>query len=359
MARTWGGLVASAAQQQQQKWVKFRCPAVSWIGLVEGRLRPQRCHRLLMPRLVVMGRFLSTEHRRVAISPSVCTLFTWSVQRAGNANGQSLSHEQDALLGAETFSTATTLDESGYTGAMFGLALRQRRLTPEAMDQPGLDEREHARALAGLARINGWSGSAGILWPALLDQARRTGTRGLRVLDVATGGGDVPLRLWRKARRAGVRIAFAGCDRSPVAIRIAHQRAACLGADVAFFQHDAVHEPLPAGYDAITCSLFLHHLDGRQATELLRRLAGAAERQVLVNDLARGWFGYLLAWTGTRLLSRSRIVHADGPLSVAAAFTPAEAATLAKEAGMTGVCMRRRWPCRFLLQWTRPDRETP
>jgi 2-polyprenyl-3-methyl-5-hydroxy-6-metoxy-1,4-benzoquinol methylase len=231
--------------------------------------------------------------------------------------------------------------------------LRQRCVTPEVMDQPGLDAAEHARALRGLSRINTVSGSAGILWPNLRDLARAAGADGIRVLDIATGAGDVPLRLWRKAKRAGVRMRIAGCDRSPVAVETARRRAADARADIEFFRLDLFAEPLPPDYDAITCSLFLHHLHEPQAVDLLRRVAGAARRMVLINDLARGLPGYTLAWFGTRVLSRSPVVHTDGPLSVRAAFTPNEAVALAWQAGMTGATVERRWPCRFLLAWVK------
>ena len=49
---------------------------------------------------------------------------------------------------------------------------------------------------------------------------------GLRVLDVATGGGDVPIHLWSKARRAGLDLRIAGCDRNPSAVEFACRRAA-------------------------------------------------------------------------------------------------------------------------------------
>jgi 2-polyprenyl-3-methyl-5-hydroxy-6-metoxy-1,4-benzoquinol methylase len=219
------------------------------------------------------------------------------------------------------------------------------------MDQPGLDAAEHARALHGLSRINAVSGSAGILWPSLRDLARSAASDGIRVLDIATGAGDVPLRLWRKARRAGLRIRIAGCDRSPVAVETARRRAADAGADIDFFPLDLFAEPLPADFDAITCSLFLHHLHESQAVDLLRRLASATRRMVLINDLARGLLDYTLVWLATRVLSRSPVVHTDGPLSVRAAFTPNEAVALAWQAGMTGAMVERRWPCRFLLAW--------
>jgi hypothetical protein len=46
----------------------------------------------------------------------------------------------------------------------------------------------------------------------------------------------------------------------------------------------------------------------------------------------------------------------DGPLSVRAAFTIAEARQLAEEAGLHGAAISWRWPFRFLLQWRRaPD----
>ncbi len=233
----------------------------------------------------------------------------------------------------------------------FLLSLRERCVLPEIMDQPDLDTQEHGRALAGLARINAWSGSAQILWPALRDLARGKGNEGLRVLDVASGAGDVPIRLWKRTRRKGLAIQIDGCDRSPFAVAEANRRAAVAGASVRFFAIDALAQPLPDHYDVITCSLFLHHLPGDQAISFLQNAAASAGRLVLVNDLARSHLGYALAWCGTRLLTRSRVVHVDGPLSVRAAFTLAEARSLAVQAGLHGAQVSWRWPFRFLLKW--------
>ena len=61
--------------------------------------------------------------------------------------------------------------------------------------------------------------------------------------------------------------------------------------------------------------------------------------------------GRHLVEEGSRLLTRSPIVHVDGPLSVRAAFTVAEARQLAERAGLSGATIRRHWPQRFLLSW--------
>ena len=234
------------------------------------------------------------------------------------------------------------------------LSLRQRHRQPEIMDQPGLEPGRHLHALQGLARINWWSGSARILWPPIHALARERAGGPLRILDVASGGGDVPIRLWRRARRHGLALEILGCDVSPAAVEYARRQAERCGAAVQFCLRDVLQSPLPDGYDVAMCSLFLHHLDEAEAVELLRRMADAARRLVLANDLARSRLGYGLAYLGTRLLSRSDVVHTDGPLSVAGAFTPEEAAELARRGGLSGARVQRRWPCRYLLSWRRP-----
>ena len=221
------------------------------------------------------------------------------------------------------------------------------------MDGPGLDPVEHARALRGLGRINRISRSAAILWPPIARLAGSS-TEPVRVLDLASGGGDVPIELARRAGSAGLPIVVEGSDASPEAVRFASGQAKARGAPVQFRVLDALRAPIPGGFDVVSCSLFLHHLDPPEAVALLRAMAGGATRLVLVNDLARTRAGYLLAWLGCRLLSRSPVVHHDGPVSVAGAFTTGEARSLVEEAGLVGATVNPRWPERFLLAWSRP-----
>jgi 2-polyprenyl-3-methyl-5-hydroxy-6-metoxy-1,4-benzoquinol methylase len=236
-------------------------------------------------------------------------------------------------------------------------SLRERRLQPEIMDQPGVDPAEHRHALNGIARINLVSASSRILWPAIRDLCRErqkvNDPRPVRVLDVATGGGDVPVRLWRRAKRKGLPVEVAGCDVSPVAIDHARAYASDREAGVSFFQLDLLGEPIPAEYDVITASLFLHHLTEEQATLVLGKMREAAGRLALVNDLARGWAGWWAAYLGTRILTRSPMVHSDGVVSIEGAFTPDEAMALAHKAGWDGATVRRKFPFRYLLSWRR------
>lgn len=224
--------------------------------------------------------------------------------------------------------------------------LQSRERIPELMDDPSIDPADHRRALAALARLNRVSNSAGVLWPAIRDLARRL-SRAVRVLDVATGSGDVPAGLATRAARTGVALEISACDLSPTAIDLARQRTR----DVRFFVHDAINEKLPPGYDVVTCSLFLHHLSSDEGASLLVNMRQAAGRLILVNDLARSRFNYLGVWFACRLLTRSPVVRFDGPASVRSAYTPGEAIELAERAGLHGSRVRARFPARFLLTW--------
>jgi len=234
------------------------------------------------------------------------------------------------------------------------LAHRQR--LPELMDQPGLDPDLHAEALVGLRRINAVSFSAASLFAPIRALARSLppDAAPLRLLDVACGGGDNALDLAALAQRQGLALAVEGCDISPQAVALSEARARERGLEASFFVADVLADALPDRFDVIVSSLFLHHLDTADAETLLGRLAARSRRLLLISDLLRTPLGYGLAWAGTQLLSRSRIVHIDGLLSVRGAFQLDEVAAMADRAGLQGVALHRCWPERYLLRWSPP-----
>jgi 2-polyprenyl-3-methyl-5-hydroxy-6-metoxy-1,4-benzoquinol methylase len=232
--------------------------------------------------------------------------------------------------------------------------LDHRVLEPEDMDDPALaTERLHG-ALTGLSRLNFVSNSARIVWRPIARLARELKANRLRVLDIATGAGDVPLALWRRARRDGLSLDIHGIDFSLRSIEFARQRAEETNTRVTFECQNALTDNLPTDFDVVMCSLFLHHLTNGDALKLLRRMAAAARHLVLVNDLRRSSYGIALAYTASRLLTRCSVVHVDAVRSVRAAFTTTELAYMAQHAGLTQFQIARRWPARMLLTWRRP-----
>ena len=234
--------------------------------------------------------------------------------------------------------------------------LSTRRVEPERMDDPGIDPAEHDRALAGLRRIHAWTGTTGRVWAVLrrwmLDREQPGAP--FKLLDVACGGGTLLAGLLRRSRRAGLLLHADGADLSPHAAAVAAKACRGVGGRApAFLRLDAAREDPPPGYDAVVSSLFLHHLDDPAAAATLGRLGRAAPRG-LIHDLERSRRAYLLAAAGCRLLSRSPVVHADGPQSVAAGFTPEELRALGAEAELPDARVSRRPFGRLHLRWGPP-----
>jgi 2-polyprenyl-3-methyl-5-hydroxy-6-metoxy-1,4-benzoquinol methylase len=230
--------------------------------------------------------------------------------------------------------------------------LQHRDRQPELMDDPALDELQHRHALRGLRRVNSFSRSTAILWPAITAVAQQLAGQPVRILDIASGGGDLAVGLAERGRRTGINLDIHGCDISPLAVQHATELAVQHQLDnVQFLTVDAIHGTLDGPYDIVMCSLFLHHLPEDEARCLLKRMKELASQRVLINDLRRTRAGYVLAWLGCRLLTRSPIVHVDGPLSVRAAFSLDEVRQLAEECGLSGATLTTHWPQRFLLDW--------
>lgn len=221
------------------------------------------------------------------------------------------------------------------------------------MDDPSLDREEHRRALAGLARLNRVGRSVPILWDAIRPLVMTPGHGAISILDIATGSGDVPLGLVRRGRKVGATLGNHACDASEYALAEAQRRAQQAHAVIKTFQLDAVTQEIPGEYDVVMCSLFTHHLEDDQVVNLLYRMRAAARKLVVVNDLVRSPKAYVMAVSASRVLTRSRVVHADAEKSMRAAFTIDEMASLAERAGLKGAEVSARWPCRLLLTWRR------
>ena len=118
---------------------------------------------------------------------------------------------------------------------------------------------------------------------------------------------------------------------------------------------DAFALPFPArAFDIVHCSLFLHHFSDAQVITLLRSFGATARRYVVLNDLERHPLAYWFL-PATRWIFRWHpLTLHDGPISVAAAFKPAELASLAIAAGLQNVTVRSYRPAFRLALIARP-----
>lgn len=228
-------------------------------------------------------------------------------------------------------------------------------LEPERMDDPSLDPGMHDAALNGLARLNTLSLAHRSVLKPVLETARRINesqSRPARVLDVATGSGDVALGVARGLARAGVSTEFTLTDVSTRALARAGERFAAAGIRTEAVPFDIYAGSAPEA-DIVICTLFLHHVESSSLAPVLRTLGAAARERLVVSDLRRTSAGLVLARVFSRLMTRSPVVHTDAVLSARAAFTVGELSAAARESGLSGAQVTPAFPSRMLLTWDR------
>ncbi len=210
----------------------------------------------------------------------------------------------------------------------------RQSVEPEWMDAPGHGREIVVQNLGDLRRCNRLLGGVRLtVRPLARLVAGADPAVPLRVLDVATGGADIPRALarWARDRRP---VFLVASDVSEQFVALAREQSTSFP-EIRFVVADA--RGLPFGRDAFhvtTCSLALHHMLRHEARALLTEMGRCARCGVVVNDIVRGWLGYLGAYVATRLGSRNPLTWHDGPLSVLRAYTKEEMRDLAAEAGL-------------------------
>jgi 2-polyprenyl-3-methyl-5-hydroxy-6-metoxy-1,4-benzoquinol methylase len=202
------------------------------------------------------------------------------------------------------------------------LSRRDTELT-ELMDAPDCDPDALARTYARFALVNrvvaGWRGVYRSRIRPLLSAARET-----TLLDIGSGGGDVPLALARWARRDGLRLRVTGIDPDPRAAAFARSRPA--DPDVRFVAASSA-ELVAEGrrFDLVTSNHVLHHLDESAFDAFLADSAALAPR-ALHSDIARGRVAYAAYGPLARAVARGSFVHVDGLRSIRRSWRPVELA---------------------------------
>lgn len=213
--------------------------------------------------------------------------------------------------------------------------LRRRREADELLDRDGHDPALLAANLADIRRVNRLGGGTRVILrslPALLDGM--PAGRPLSILDLGTGSADVPVAVSDWLRRRGRPCRIVASDISDEVLAVA---AATLGdrPDIALSRLDALATGAPAGaFDIVLCSLTLHHLDYDDGIRLLREMARVGRVGFILNDVARGWAGYAVAWAASRAATRNPMTRHDMPLSVERAWTPDELRAMLADAGL-------------------------
>ena len=221
--------------------------------------------------------------------------------------------------------------------------------TPELLDGPLPDAALLRANLRDMARANRFLGGTALSRRAI--GALLPGLEPVTLLDVGTGGADIPLALLRESRRIGRPIRVTAVDSRPEVLDAARALHPDLASDPDLTLEVADGRGLSyadGSFDVAHASLVLHHLEDDEAVAFLRELARVARRGIVINDLTRGRLSIWGAYTLAHVTTRNRFTRHDAPLSTRRAYTRFEAMTLLTRADLrpvfeAGGLMGHRW----------------
>ncbi len=200
----------------------------------------------------------------------------------------------------------------------------------EMMDRPQPVSAELERDLQRIRQLNRWFGSYRLV---LLFMRRwiKPATR-TRIVDLATGSGDIPRLIADYAREIGARVEIDALDRQPATLEVATKLSTGY-TEIYYRQADILEWDSVGTYDVVLCTLALHHFSGGDAVTVLRRCRGLSRKFVLVSDLRRGFLLQAGVHLLTALIFREPMTRYDARLSAARAFSFTELRDLALRAG--------------------------
>jgi 2-polyprenyl-3-methyl-5-hydroxy-6-metoxy-1,4-benzoquinol methylase len=220
----------------------------------------------------------------------------------------------------------------------------------ELMDRPDVPATDLSQGLADLRRVNRWLGGTRAALLSVIPLLEEVEGGEIRVLDVATGSGDIPLALARRARQERIPVRILATDLHLETVSEA-RRVVASEPTIEVARADALAlDFAPGEFHIAMCHTALHHFETPDAVRLLAGLARVASRAVVVTDLRRS----RAALAGVKLLCGTvwrghPVTRHDGLVSVRGAFTPSEAARLAREAGLPSPRLRTHPVFRFSL----------
>jgi len=223
----------------------------------------------------------------------------------------------------------------------------KRVVVAELLDTDAGTSREVEASLKDLRMFNSWFGGVHTMSSLLRRVARQRRLQELSWVDVAGGEGYVATRTQRSLARSGITLHPVILDRAPTHLGGAHP-GVCGDALALPFRDNS--------FDAVGCSLFLHHLEPEQIVRFAREGLRVARHAFLIHDLQRHPVHLALSYLGLPLY-RSRITRHDALASVRRAYTVEEVRNMLEPvAAKNDIEIRKYYLFRMgVIVWKQPN----
>src|SRR6266513_3704005 len=138
----------------------------------------------------------------------------------------------------------------------------------EMMDRDQPPSAELERDLERIRQLNRWFGSYHLVLAFIRSWIRSADK--LRVVDLATGSGDIPRLIVDYARRIGANVEIDALDRQPATLAIA-ERLSVNYPEISYREANILEWNSIETYDIALCTLALHHFSNEDAARILHK----------------------------------------------------------------------------------------
>ena len=222
----------------------------------------------------------------------------------------------------------------------------KRVVVEELLDSDAGTPAEVAGSLKDLRMFNSWFGGVHTMSSLLRRVAQQRGLKQISWVDVAGGEGYVATRTQRSLARSGISSQPVILDRAPTHLGNTHP-AVCGNALALPFRDNS--------FDAVGCSLFLHHLDPAEIVRFVREGLRVARHAFLIQDLQRHPLHLALSYLGMPLY-RSRITRHDAVASIQRAYTVEEVRRILALISAANVDIKKFFLFRMgVIVWKQPN----
>ncbi len=211
----------------------------------------------------------------------------------------------------------------------------------ELIDSVEPDCSDFAASFTDISRINRYlGGTAAVRNPLGTMLKSRACDKPVRILDIATGGADIPRALVRAARNGKLgcakRLQITATDIHPKVLQFTREQThSSEYPEICVETADAFSLPYADGaFDFALCSLAFHHFGHDNCVRVLREMERVTTRGFIVNDLLRDRVPCALIWAVTRIARMNYLTCHDAPISVMRGYTRQEYTQMTRDAGI-------------------------
>lgn len=194
----------------------------------------------------------------------------------------------------------------------------------ERMDDESCHPGRLRRTYAHFDALNRLLSGYGRIYARYLQPALRAGAR--TILDVGAGGGDIAMRMYRRAAADGFDVQVTAIDTDDRAVRFMHSRGIHTQIDV---RHASTRDLLTAGesFDIVLSNNVMHHMDSDSLTGFLQDSESLATALVVHNDIRRDDLAFV-AFLPALVLFPGSFIGRDGLTSIRRSYRSIELAEL-------------------------------